>query len=113
MWKIQYIPITISFLSQITTMMCGSCANENSFKMMYFKYMDDLRGGRDFTQEEMDSCMVNQAPGTPQVDTTILYLMTLQLFETRSLSVVGVELSWRLPWQDSRLTVMYPLKAHP
>ena len=48
-------------------MMCGSCANENSFKMMYFKYMDDLRGGRDFTQEEIDSCMVNKAPGTPQV----------------------------------------------
>jgi len=54
-------------LDQVTTMMCGSCANENSFKMMYFKYMDDLRGGRDFTQEEMDSCMVNQAPGTPKL----------------------------------------------
>jgi len=54
-------------MDQITTMMCGSCANENSFKMMYFKYMDDLRGGRDFTQEEMDSCMVNKAPGTPQL----------------------------------------------
>ena len=61
-------------------MMCGSCANENAFKMMYFKYMDDLRGGRDFTQEEMDSCMINQAPGTPQASTYLLHLqMTIQL----------------------------------
>jgi len=34
---------------------------------MYFKYMDELRGGRDFTQEELDSCMINQAPGTPKL----------------------------------------------
>jgi len=51
----------------ITTMMCGSCSNENAFKMMYFKYMEKVRGGRDFTEEEMVSCMTNQAPGTPQL----------------------------------------------
>jgi hypothetical protein len=28
--------------------------------MMHFAYMDKIRGGRDFTQEEMDSCMTNQ-----------------------------------------------------
>jgi 4-aminobutyrate aminotransferase/(S)-3-amino-2-methylpropionate transaminase len=48
------------FVEQITTMMCGSCSNENAFKMMHFAYMDKIRGGRDFTQEEMDSCMTNQ-----------------------------------------------------
>ena len=26
----------------VTTMMCGSCSNENSFKMMYFKYMEKM-----------------------------------------------------------------------
>ncbi len=41
-------------------MMCGSCSNENAFKLMYFKAMDKARGGRDFTQEEMESCMINQ-----------------------------------------------------
>jgi len=51
----------------VTTMMCGSCSNENSFKMMYFKYMEKMRGGRDFNEEEMTSCMVNQAPGTPRL----------------------------------------------
>jgi len=54
-------------LGQINTMMCGSCSNENAFKLMHFKYMDKLREGRDFNQEEMDSCMVNDAPGTPNL----------------------------------------------
>ena len=40
-------------------MACGSCANENAFKLMHFAYLDRLRGGRDFTEEEMSSCMVN------------------------------------------------------
>jgi len=51
----------------ITTMMCGSCSNENSFKLMYFKHMEKVRGGRDFNEEEMISCMTNQSPGTPQL----------------------------------------------
>jgi len=54
-------------LDQITTMMCGSCSNENAFKLMHFKYMEKLRGGRAFTQEEMESCMVNETPGTPNL----------------------------------------------
>ena len=48
-------------------MMCGSCSNENAFKLMHFKYMDKVRGGEGFSQEAMDSCMVNQAPGTPNL----------------------------------------------
>lgn len=35
--------------------------------MMYFKYMDKVRGGRDFNEEEMQSCMFNQKPGTPSL----------------------------------------------
>ena len=41
-------------------MACGSCSNENAFKLMHFKYMNKLRGGRDFNQEELDSCMINK-----------------------------------------------------
>ena len=48
-------------------MMCGSCSNENAFKLMHFKYMDKVRGGEGFSQEAMESCMVNQAPGTPNL----------------------------------------------
>jgi len=54
-------------LDQVTTMMCGSCSNENAYKMMCFKYMDKVRGGRPFTKEEEDSCMINQLPGSPKL----------------------------------------------
>lgn len=54
-------------LDQITTMMCGSCSNENAFKLMHFKAMEKIRGGRAFTEEEMSSCMINQLPGTPKL----------------------------------------------
>jgi len=54
-------------LDQIHTMMCGSCSNENAFKLMHFKYMNKLREGKEFSQEEMDSCMTNDTPGTPQL----------------------------------------------
>jgi 4-aminobutyrate aminotransferase/(S)-3-amino-2-methylpropionate transaminase len=52
---------------QVTTMACGSCANENAFKLMHFKFMDKQRGGRDFNADELSSCMINQAPGTPNL----------------------------------------------
>jgi len=54
-------------LDQVTTMMCGSCSNENAFKLMHFKYMNKIRGGRDFSPEEIESCMINKAPGTPNL----------------------------------------------
>ena len=60
------IGIVNEILLQITTMMCGSCSNENSFKLMYFKHMEKTRGGRDFNEEEMITCMTNQSPGTPK-----------------------------------------------
>lgn len=53
-------------LANVTTMACGSCSNENAFKAMYFWYRNKERGDRvDFTQEELDSSMVNQEPGCP------------------------------------------------
>ena len=48
-------------------MMCGACSNENAFKLMFYKYMDEKRGGREFTKEEMESCMLNLPPGTPRL----------------------------------------------
>jgi len=54
-------------LNQVTTMMCGSCANENSFRLMHYHFMENLRGGRDYTPEELTSCVINQKPGTPDL----------------------------------------------
>ncbi|XP_069946493.1 4-aminobutyrate aminotransferase, mitochondrial, partial [Cherax quadricarinatus] len=53
-------------LNHLCTMSCGSCSNENAFKAMYMWYRTNERGGSsDFTQEELDSCLMNQAPGCP------------------------------------------------
>ena len=48
--------------------MCGTCSNENAIKLLFIKYMDKQRGGREsFTQEELDSTMANKAPGSPKL----------------------------------------------
>lgn len=53
-------------LSQITTMMCGSCSNENAFKNIFIWYAEKHRKGAPFTKEEIESCMMNQLPGAPR-----------------------------------------------
>ncbi|XP_063238975.1 LOW QUALITY PROTEIN: 4-aminobutyrate aminotransferase, mitochondrial [Bacillus rossius redtenbacheri] len=53
-------------MKQVTTMMCGSCANENAYKSIFLWYRQRERGAdAGFTPEEMESCMLNQAPGSP------------------------------------------------
>merc|ERR1719199_1605558 len=49
-------------------MLCGSSANENVFKAVFFRARAKQReaqnrGAADFTEEELESCMNNQAPG--------------------------------------------------
>lgn len=48
-------------------MMCGSCANENAYKVACMHYMHKKRGGKPPSVQDMDSCMVNQAPGSPDI----------------------------------------------
>ncbi|CAH2086500.1 unnamed protein product [Euphydryas editha] len=55
-------------LNGVSTMMCGSCSNENAFKSVFMWYRKRERGGKvDFTPEEMTSCMSNQPPGSPNL----------------------------------------------
>ncbi|XP_028170076.1 4-aminobutyrate aminotransferase, mitochondrial, partial [Ostrinia furnacalis] len=55
-------------LNNISTMMCGSCSNENAYKAVFMWYRTKERNGKiDFTPEEMESCMLNQAPGAPKL----------------------------------------------
>lgn len=55
-------------LDQIFPMMCGTCSNENAAKLVFQRYMHNQRGGRvDFTQEEMESTMRHEAPGSPEL----------------------------------------------
>jgi len=49
-------------------MMCGSCSVEGAFKAAFFTYTKKQRGERvDFNELELESCMSNQAPGSPNI----------------------------------------------
>ena len=55
-------------LSRVQTMLCGSSANENAFKAAFFRFraLERIAEGRsatDFTEEDLESCMVNASPG--------------------------------------------------
>lgn len=56
-------------MSNVFTVMCGSCANENAFKTAFMYKAAKQRGGQnaDFSPEELSSCMKNQAPGSPDM----------------------------------------------
>lgn len=62
------MPVAPKGLPNITTMMCGSCSNENAFKNIFIWYRRTARGENvPFSEEEMNSCMVNAAPGAPKL----------------------------------------------
>lgn len=56
-------------LEQTFTAMCGSCANETAFKAVFMAYKARERGDASggFSAEEMETCMRNQSPGSPNL----------------------------------------------
>ncbi|OAD69213.1 hypothetical protein PHYBLDRAFT_188385 [Phycomyces blakesleeanus NRRL 1555(-)] len=54
-------------MSNVFTVMCGSCANENAFKTAFMYQAAKRRGDKDFSLDELHSCMKNQAPGSPDM----------------------------------------------
>lgn len=54
-------------LSQVTTMMCGSCSNENAYKQAMMFYQARKRGFQPPTAEDLASCMDNAQPGSPSL----------------------------------------------
>lgn len=54
-------------LTEVQTMACGSCSNENAFKAVFIKYMAEKRGGKPPTPEELESSKYNKAPGSPNL----------------------------------------------
>jgi len=62
-----FLSVAPKGLNRVMTQMCGSCANECAFKYAMICYAAKKRGGMDFvpTQEDLDSCACNIAPGSP------------------------------------------------
>jgi len=54
-------------MDQVVTSMCGSCANEMAFKAAFMFDAKKRRGGASFSAEDLDSCMANAPPGSPEV----------------------------------------------
>lgn len=54
-------------LKQVITMACGSCSNENAYKTVCMWHMKKERAGREPNKEELNSVMINKAPGSPQL----------------------------------------------
>lgn len=46
---------------------CGSSANENAYKAVFMRYQHRARGGNPPSAEELSSCMLNEAPGSPHL----------------------------------------------
>ncbi|KPI91462.1 4-aminobutyrate aminotransferase, mitochondrial [Papilio xuthus] len=62
------MPVAPAGLNCIATMMCGSCSNENAFKSVFMWYRTKERCGKiTFTQEEINTCMINMPPGSPHL----------------------------------------------
>lgn len=105
-------------LNHIFTAMCGSCANENAFKASFMAYRARERGEQaNFTSEEMQSCMKNQSPGSP--DLSILSFTSAfhgrlfgSLSATRSKAIHKLDIpsfSWPVvAWPD----VKYPFSQN-
>ncbi|XP_049866569.1 4-aminobutyrate aminotransferase, mitochondrial-like [Pectinophora gossypiella] len=54
-------------LDHVHTMMCGACANEYAYKSAFIWYRTQQRGTTNFTQEEMNTSLMNEPPGCPNV----------------------------------------------
>ncbi|ORX34571.1 4-aminobutyrate transaminase [Kockovaella imperatae] len=108
-------------LDQVFTAMCGSCANETAFKAAFMSYPARQAGVKaselEFTQEELASCMKNQAPGSPEL--SILSFTSAfhgrlfgALSATRSKAIhkIGIPaFEWPVvPWPE----IKYPMSAY-
>ncbi|KAJ5074433.1 4-aminobutyrate aminotransferase [Anaeramoeba ignava] len=54
-------------LTRVFTCANGSEANENAYKTACMWYVNQRRGNKPFTDEEIQSCMLNKPPGTPSL----------------------------------------------
>jgi len=63
-----FLKVAPKGMTKVQTMLCGSSANENVFKAVFFharakQRQAQGRGAADFTEEELSSCMDNKTPG--------------------------------------------------
>uniref|UniRef100_A0A3Q0SJY6 4-aminobutyrate aminotransferase n=1 Tax=Amphilophus citrinellus TaxID=61819 RepID=A0A3Q0SJY6_AMPCI len=67
------LSVAPSGMTRVQTMACGSCSNENAYKAIFIWYRNKERGHSTPSADELNTCMINQAPGCP--DLSILSFM--------------------------------------
>jgi 4-aminobutyrate aminotransferase/(S)-3-amino-2-methylpropionate transaminase len=104
-------------LSHVQTMMDGTSANENAVKQAFINYMTKKRGGKPPQPADLDSCMNQELPGTPNL--SVLGFQGAfhgrshaMLSVTRSKPVHKVDIP-AFDWPISHFPrYMYPLEKH-
>ncbi len=61
-----FIEVAPKGLKYVSTMMCGTCSCEGSYKFAFAALARRKRGGAPPSQLDLDSCMNAQEPGTPR-----------------------------------------------
>lgn len=54
-------------LTDINTLMCGSCSNENAYKAVFIWYQTKQRGGKPPSAYDLETSMEHKLPGTPNL----------------------------------------------
>lgn len=54
-------------MTEVQTMACGSCSNENAYKAVCINYVARQRGAQPPTPEELHTCKYNMPPGAPKL----------------------------------------------
>ena len=106
-------------LNQVFTAMSGSDANEIAYKAAFMYHQQLRRGGpeNEFTEQELESTMRNQSPGSPQ-----LSIMSFKsgfhgrlfgsLSTTRSKAIHKIDIP-AFDWPQATFpTLKYPLEEH-
>lgn len=106
-------------LNQVFTAMAGSDANETAYKAAFMYRRQQERGGAhvEFSEEEIKSSMLNQAPGSPQL--SILSFKTGfhgrlfgSLSTTRSKAIHKLDIP-AFDWPQATFPLLkYPLQDH-
>jgi len=65
-------------LRHVQAMLCGTSANENAIKTAFIHYQTRKRGGKLPSKEDMESCMDNEIPGSPNLCVLGIFLEFLE-----------------------------------
>jgi len=111
------MPAAPEGLDAVQMLMCGGCANEYAYKIAFMHHQAKKRGTQPATDEEMESCLWNQSPGSPNLS-ILSFVGGFHGRTTASLSCCHAKPAHKLdfptlPWPHAPFPQLkYPLSDH-